>query len=633
MPSDPRPAEVVLPQGLISTLKALTVTLAVLALYFGRDILIPLCMAAFLAFILDPWVKRLTRWRLPHGLAVVVVTGTLAASLTGGVLVLGGQLAELAKDAPQYQSHIEHKLRALRGDIRSSGSFRSIGQLLAVIEKEVAATTDSVGSVAHASTDRMPPGVTVITDEQAASSSPSRFFSRFMPWIDPLITAGISLVLVVFILMDRHDLRDRLLRLGNTDLYRMTDALNEAAERLNRYLTAQVCLNLGYGMVQGVMLSLIGVPGAVIWGVLAGVMRFVPYVGPIMAAVFPLLMAFGADAGWTMLLHVMLLIALMELITNNLLEPWLYGSSTGMGSIAVLLSATFWTALWGPAGLVLATPISVCLASLGRHIPKLGFLDVLLGSAPALPPAMRLHQRLLAEDVDDAVRLSAMHISQHGIDRFYDDVALPALTDRRRLGDEHRDAHHRITAQATMGRVLTRLGAPPAGTPTSEPMTVTCVGLRRDNETLAARMLAHMLQERGISAQATSLFQLTTQVNITSPGAHRQHRPDDASAHHAGHHAVLCLIVDTSVPANMLHALLQRVRRSHPQATLQVCALPREGQTLPADLLGHLAGVDLITHELTAASQALEACVHPPASPESAESTHEPQTLHQPAVS
>jgi predicted PurR-regulated permease PerM len=612
MRSDPRPTEVALPQGLIGTLKALTVTLAVLALYFGRDILIPLCMAAFLAFILDPWVKRLTRWRLPHGLAVVVVTGTLAAALTGGVLVLGGQLAELAKDTPQYQSHIEHKLRALRGDIRSSGSFRSIGQLLAVIEKEVAATTDSVGSVTHTSTGRVQPEFTVVTGEQTASSGLSRFFSRFMPWIDPLITAGISLVLVVFILMDRHDLRDRLLRLGNTDLYRMTDALNEAADRLNRYLTAQVCLNLGYGIFQGVMLSLIGIPGAVIWGVLAGVMRFVPYVGPIMAAVCPLLMAFGADAGWTMLVQVMLLIALMELVTNNLLEPWLYGSSTGMGSIAVLLSATFWTALWGPAGLVLATPISVCLASLGRHIPKLGFLDVLLGSTPALPPAMRLHQRLVAEDVDDAVRLSAMHISEHGMDRFYDDVALPALTDRRRHGDEHRDAHHRITAQATMGRVLTRLGAPPADTPSNGSMAVTCVGLRRDNETLAARMLAHMLHERAISAQATSLFQLTTQPDITSSGAQRPHRPDDGS----GQHALLCLIVDTSVPANMLHALLQRVRRSHPMATIQVCALPREGQQIPAELLGQMAGVDLITHDLMAAAQALEARVQPPAGQE-----------------
>jgi hypothetical protein len=324
---------------------------------------------------------------------------------------------------------------------------------------------------------------------------------------------------------------------------------------------------------------------------------------------------------------VMLLIALMELITNNLLEPWLYGSSTGMGSIAVLLSATFWTALWGPAGLVLATPISVCLASLGRHIPKLGFLDVLLGSAPALHLAMRLHQRLLAEDVDDAVHLSAMHISQHGIDRFYDDVALPALTDRRRQGDEHRDAHHRITAQTTMGRLLTRLGAPMAGTPLSASMAVTCVGLRRDNETLAARMLAHMLQERGISAQATSLFQLATRPDHTPPRAHREHSADGD----AGHQAWLCLIVDTSLPANMLRALLQRVRRANPQASIQVCALPREGQVLPADLLGHLSGVDLITHDLIAASQALEACVHPPARHESTEVIDAPGMLNQAA--
>lgn len=611
MPTDPHHAELALPPGLIGTLKALTVALAVLALYFGRDILIPLCMAAFLAFILDPWVKRLTRWRLPHGLAVVVVTGTLSALLAGGVLALAGQLTELAKDAHRYQSNIEHKLRDLRGEIRSSGSFRSIGQLLAVIEKEVAATTDSVGKVTQAQVGRAPTEVTVITDEQADSSG----LARFMPWLGPLITAGISLVLVVFLLMDRHDLRDRLLRLGNTDLYRMTDALNEASERLNRYLTAQVCLNVGYGVVQGVMLCLIGIPGAMIWGALAGLMRFVPYVGPIVAAVFPLLMAFGADAGWTMLMHVVLLIALMELITNNVLEPWLYGSSTGMGSIAVLLSATFWTALWGPAGLVLATPISVCLAALGRHIPKLGFLDVLLGSTPALPPALRLHQRLLAEDVEDAVRLSAMHISQHGMDQFYDEVALPALADMRRHGDEHRDAHHRITAQTVMGRVLSRLGAPLASTPSREPVAVTCVGLRKDHETLAARMLAHMLQERAISAQATSLFQLTTSPDQAQAQAHREQGSDEhavlSAQTPAGQQAFLCLIVETGVPANMLNALLRRVRRSHPRAIIQLCALPRKGQTWAVDLLGQEAGVDLITHELTAACQALVGCVHP----------------------
>lgn len=627
MPSDPRPSELALPQGLIGTLKALTVTLAVLALYFGRDILIPLCMAAFLAFILDPWVKRLTRLRLPHGLAVVVVTGSLAAALVGGVLVLGGQLAELAKDAPRYQANIENKLRELRGDIRSSGSFRSIGQLLAVVEKEVAATTDSVGGVTHTSTQRPSSEVAVITDEQLASSGMSHAFSGLSPWIDPLITAGISLVLVVFILMDRHDLRDRLLRLGNTDLYRMTDALNEAAERLNRYLTAQVCLNLGYGIVQGVMLSLIGIPGAVIWGVLAGVMRFVPYVGPIMAAVCPLLMAFGADAGWTLLAHVVLLIALMELITNNLLEPWLYGSSTGMGAIAVLLSATFWTALWGPAGLVLATPISVCLASLGRHIPKLNFLDVLLGSTPALPPPMRLHQRLLAEDVDDAVRLSAVHISQHGVDRFYQDVALPSLMTPHRHGEAHRDAHHRITAQATMGRLLTRLGAPSAGTPAHTTMAITCVGLRRDNETLAARMLAHMLQERAIAAQATSLFQLTTHTVGQADASHREHRQGAAPSQ-----ALICLIVDTSVPVNMLHALLQRIRRAHPQANLHVCALPHDDDTPSREPMNVLPGVDLITRDLLAACVALEACVQSTPNPDGVETSQAPQMLRHAAL-
>jgi predicted PurR-regulated permease PerM len=620
MPSDPRHTEIALPQGLISTLKALTVTLAILALYFGRDILIPLCMAAFLAFILDPWVKRLTRWRVPHVLAVVTVTGTLTAALVGGVLVLGGQVAELAKEAPQYQSNIEHKLRALRGDIRSSGSFQSIGQLLAVIEKEVAATTDSVGNVTQAKPGRATPEVTVISDEQGAPS----WIARFMPWIDPLITAGISLVLVIFILMDRHDLRDRLLRLGNTDMYRMTDALNEAADRLNRYLTAQVCLNVGYGIVQGLMLSLIGIPGAAIWGVLAGVMRFVPYVGPIAAAVCPLLMAFGADVGWTLLLHVIVLIAVMELITNNLLEPWLYGSSTGMGSIAVLLSATFWTALWGPAGLVLATPISVCLASLGRHIPKLGFLDVLLGSASALPVATRMHQRLLAEDVDDAVRLACVHINQQGIDSFYQDVALPALMEGLQANSDAREAHHRVTAHASMGRVLHRLGAPAADAPSPSSVAVACVGLRRDTETLAARMLAHMLHERAISAHASSLVQLTSTdtTHTVSPFATQAASPQD----------LLCVIVLADTPAPMLRALLKRVHRVRPQAVIHLCKLSREGAEIPAEWLDGMHGDVTLSRDLAEACQWMEDCLHPTSAPQEPETSEDRLALLKPAL-
>ena len=238
---------------------------------------------------------------------------------------------------------------------------------------------------------------------QIADKPPSAF-QQAVAWIDagsgPLANAGIVLVFVVLILLDRLDLRDRLLRLWGGSLHRSTDAMDEAGMRISKYLTMQLVVNVTYGIPMAAGLWFIGVPGALLWGAVAALMRFVPYVGPMISAVFPLALAFAVDPGWSMVLWTLALIVLLEMLSNNVVEPWLYGASTGLSAMSLMVSATFWTALWGPVGLIMSTPLTVCLLVIGRHLPRLRFLDVLLGSQPALDTPTRIYQRLLAGDVE-----------------------------------------------------------------------------------------------------------------------------------------------------------------------------------------------------------------------------------------
>ncbi len=278
-------------------------------------------------------------------------------------------------------------------------------------------------------------------DPQAMSRRPSRSRStgrrrRSMqiistvigPLISPLATAGIVIVFVIFMLLKREDLRDRLIRLtGSRGLPRTTQALEDAAQRVGRYLLMQLVVNTAYAVPIGVGLWLIGIPNPILWGLLCALMRFVPYIGPIVAAFFPLALSIAIDPGWTTLLLTGALFIVVELIINYSLEPWLYGSSTGLSPIAIITAAVFWTWLWGPIGLLLSTPLTVCLVVLGRHVPQLAFLDVMLGDAPALSPPELLYRRLLAGDPHEATERAEDYLRTHSLAAFYDDVAVPAL--------------------------------------------------------------------------------------------------------------------------------------------------------------------------------------------------------------
>ena len=276
--------------------------------------------------------------------------------------------------------------------------------------------------------------------------------------------------------------------------------MDEAGERIGKYLTMQLVVNASYGVPMAVGLWAIGVPGAVLWGALAAIMRFVPYIGPMISAVFPLALAFAVDPGWSMLLWTLALIVFLELVSNNVVEPWLYGASTGLSAMSLMVSATFWTLVWGPVGLVMSTPLTVCLLVIGRHLPQLRFFAVLLGSQPVLDPATRVYQRLLAGDAEEAIEIATTHRDAGGLADFYHRVAIPALRQACLGHDRLASVQHRHRIVTGFDRLISRLDQPSATQPAGPPK-VLCIGGKWEIDALAARMLAHSLRDSGVAAE------------------------------------------------------------------------------------------------------------------------------------
>lgn len=488
--------------GLSETLASLRVAsgflvaaVLICGLYFGRDILVPLALALLLAFLLDPAVTRLKRWRLPRVLAVaIVVLATLALLVVASAFV-GKEVRDLGAELPTYQSTIRTKLSNLRQTMRGPGVLDGVMETLDTVEREVERMAPA---------DATPRVQRVQIQEGAASP-----FRQALAWLDraagPLAEIGIALVFVVLVLLDRMDLRDRMLRLIGGNLHRATDAMDEAAARISRYLGMQLVVNLTYGVPMALGLWVIGVPGALLWGIVAAVLRFVPYVGPLISAVFPLTLAFAVDPGWSLLLWTLALILVLEVVSNNIIEPWLYGASTGLSALSLIVAATFWTALWGPVGLIMSTPLTVCLLVVGRYLPQLQFLDVLLGSRPALEAHTRMYQRLLAGEEEEAIAL-AEDLTADGasaVPGFYDTVAVPAL--RLAVGDHASvaTAEHRLRLVTGMEALLDDIEEDHPGPTPAVPglHRVLSVGGKWEVDALAARMLAHGMALRGVPAE------------------------------------------------------------------------------------------------------------------------------------
>ncbi|SDR45411.1 Predicted PurR-regulated permease PerM [Rhizobiales bacterium GAS113] len=399
----------------------------VAAIYLGRDVLIPITLAVLLSFILAPLANLLRRIGLGRiasvFLAVVLALGTV---LTLGGLV-GTQLADLAALTPRYQSAIQAKVETARNLTigKMSAVFHRLGRQLEPGQTNPPAQAESNRVSRDATSEQKPLPVEV---HQPDPSPLQLAESVLLPIVSPLSTLAIVFIVAIFVLLQRQDLRDRLIRMfGSRDLHRTTLALDDAADRLGRYFLTQLAVNAAFGIIIGIGLFIIGVPSPALWGGVGMLLRFVPYVGGLLSAVLPIALAAAVDPGWTMLLWTTALFVVVEIVIGQVIEPLLYGHSTGLSPVSVVVAAIFWTSLWGPIGLLLSTPLTLCLVVLGRHVDRLEFLDVMLGDRPALTPVENLYHRLLAGDADDALDQAELLLKDQSLCSYYDMVVMKSL--------------------------------------------------------------------------------------------------------------------------------------------------------------------------------------------------------------
>ena len=603
---------------------AILAVIIIMLLYFGREIIIPIALAILLSFVLAPLVGALQRVRVPRGLAVVGVVLIAFAFIFAMGSLLATQLAQLAGDLPRYQSTISEKIQSFRETTAGRGTLERASGMLKDLSKELDKPKEAMTALEAGSTPKaVPPKPVPVEVRQPDPGALESLQSLISPLLHPLATTGIIVIFVIFILIQREDLRNRLIRLaGSHDLQRTTAALDDAAIRLSRLFLIQLLLNGSFGIVIGTGLWLIGVPSAILWGILAAVLRFVPYIGAVIAAAFPLALAVAVDPTWTMLLWTVALFLVVEPIVGHVIEPMVYGQSTGLSPVAVVASATFWTALWGPIGLVLATPLTVCLVVLGRHVERLEFLDVMFGDRPALSPPEIFYQRMLAGDPTEASEKAEEFLKERSLSSYYDEVALKGLrlaqadVERGAL-DPERQIKIRDAVREFAGNISEhddRL--PPKINPTTDVEATSAVEtvaedapyenlpvLRREDlppewqgehpvlcvagrslvDEAAAIMLGQLSTAHGLSARVEGAEALST-ANIF--------RLETRGV------AIVCLVyMDATSPAHMRYSV-RRLRRKLPEATIILGCWMKDMEPATLESLREGAKADLAASSL-----------------------------------
>ncbi|MCQ8873292.1 AI-2E family transporter [Mesorhizobium sp. LMG17149] len=508
------------PRTSLPNVAAIVTTVA--ALYFGREVFLPIAIALLLTFALAPLVSALKKIGIPRIAAVIASVLGAFAALGLFSFIVATQVSELAQNIPVYQTNILTKIRSLKETGVGGGILARLSKVVERVGQEIDRQDPSLPAATPEKPPREPVPVEIVARER-----PLQVLQNIVgPLISPLGSAGLIIVVVIFMLLEREDLRDRFIRLvGYGDLHRTTEALQDAAKRVGRYLLMQLVVNIVYAVPIAIGLWALGIPNALLWGLLALALRFVPYIGPIIGMLLPLFLALAVAPGWSLVLWTAALFVVMELITGNIIEPWLYGSRTGLSPLAIIVAAIFWTWLWGPLGLILSTPLTVCLVVLGRHVPQFEFLDVLFGNEPVLEPHARLYQRLLAGDPEEATDHAEEMLEEKYLVEFYDKVAIPALL----LGEQDRvrgvmgDLQRRQVAASALVLVANlddsaqeeagEEEAPPVaaeasddGDPSGEDetdlpdgtdMSVLCAGGRGELDDAAAAMLAQVLEVQG----------------------------------------------------------------------------------------------------------------------------------------
>lgn len=389
-------------------------------LYFGAEILIPVALAILLSILLAPMVTGLQRLRLPKVPAViftVLFAGLVVGLITG---LVATTLTNLAADLPSYQSSLREKAHNLKSMTTGSGTLERAARVLESLRQELERPVQPA-----AAPPKVEPLPVQVYDEPGPVESIANILGRI---VHPLTQLGIVVLMLTFILIYREDLRNRLIRLAGTgDIHRTTTAMDEAGRRLSRLFATQLAINATTGVFIGGALFLLGIPGALLWGVLTAVLRFVPYVGTLLASIFPIIIAAAVGDGWTLALLTLGVVVVTETLVGQVLEPLFFGKSTGLSPVAVVAAAAFWTAIWGPIGLVLSTPVTIVLLVVGRNIEALQFLEVLLGSTPVLTPDHAFYQRMLAHDPVEAAEHAEPYREEDALDKYLAEVAIPGL--------------------------------------------------------------------------------------------------------------------------------------------------------------------------------------------------------------
>jgi predicted PurR-regulated permease PerM len=466
-------------------------------LHFAKPVLMPLAIATLLSVVLAPVVKRVERLGASRIVAVVLVMLLATGAVAAATWVVVGQVGQVISLLPNYRQNLQKKLSSLHDSL---GGFERTARRIQQLEEELATS-------ATPEAKRDAPPVQVV---QTARRPLEVVRDLLGPLAGPLGTLGLVIVLIVFTLIQLEDLRDRLIRvLGSRDLMVTTSAMDDVSRRISRYLRAYSTLNFGHGLLIASGLWLIGLPAALLFGVISALLRFVPYVGPWIAALLPTALSLAVFDDWSHTLMVIGYLATVELVSNNVFEPWLYGASVGLSPYAIIIAAMFWTALWGSVGLVLAIPLTVCMVSLGRYVPQLRFLVVLLGEEPALAPPVRLFQRLLARDVDEADDLVETECAEHGVEHAFDTLLLPALAlvdyERRlgRLEEDQIDAARETfdVLAATVEQCATAHGEGGAP-PDAAQKSLLCLPAGAFGDEIVCSLAARILTHRGLHVRA-----------------------------------------------------------------------------------------------------------------------------------
>ncbi|MBV9247625.1 MAG: AI-2E family transporter [Acetobacteraceae bacterium] len=615
----------------LSGLLTLAVAVVVVAgLYLGRTVLIPITLAVLLSFLIAPIVNLLRRLYVPRVpsvlLAVVLSIGLMLAFGT----LIATQVADLAQQVPRYATTIEQKVEAVQTFAfgRMTTIMRRLGRQL-----NNAGTPSQPGAQraeAPAQPDAQKPiPVEVHQPEPTALQIAERIVA---PVVDPLSTTAIVFIVSIFILLQREDLRDRLIRLfGSSDLHRTTVAMNDAARRLSRYFLTQLGINVAFGVIIGTGLFFIGIPSALLWGILAMLLRFVPYIGSPLSAIFPVVLAAATDPGWSKVVWTAALYLVVEPIMGQVVEPLLYGRSTGLSPFSVVVAAIFWTWLWGPIGLILSTPLTLCLVVLGRHVERLEFLDVLLGDRPALTPVEAFYQRLLAGDPDEALEQAELLLEERSLSSYYDEVALKGLElaavdaargvlsaaqierikeacfelveDLDDQEDRDPDPSQKETGVAAPSRAeqdLPKQPAPSTNAPAEPDMpaawrweaSVLCIAGRGPLDDASAEMLAQLLRKHGLGSRALP-HAAVSRAGLASLDVSQV--------------AMICLsYLELEGAVSHLRYLLRRVRRRAPGIPVLVGLWPDEAEILKDDRLRAAVGADYYASTMR---DAVEACL------------------------